>query len=208
MEARVGKRVRTVETRRTAMLSNRQCQGVRGLLWLWLSCSLACGGGRSPLLSSALPEATGPGIPETSDGGLLPSTPGVVRCGSTVCAHGYRCCLSAEGRPAPIGCDSRSKSGCLGMDYDHSRSCDETADCDPGELCCVGVELFPAPTLGSYCSYSLTASPVTSCEDNNFVACGSDDDCRAVSAQPCVAQRCRGDVVQTCGRLPSEWCPP
>jgi hypothetical protein len=145
---------------------------------------------------------------ESWDGGLLPSTPGSVRCGSFVCAPGYQCCVNRQGSPASTGCGWRSANSCR-LD---ARTCDEIADCGPGELCCIGVRYdYQAPTLESYCQYQSTTFreiQMTTCDRGYNIACGSDDDCNAVSAPPCVAQRCRGDVVQTCGRLPANWCPP
>jgi hypothetical protein len=115
--------------------------------------------------------------------------------------------MRPEGSPADVGCDAKANSACLRMGND--RTCDETADCGPGEMCCVYMETVSVPTLNSYCHNSLTASPVTACRgDNEFIGCGNDDDCRAVGARPCVAQICRGQVVQTCGRPPSYWCTP
>lgn len=184
--------MRNIETTRTAVL-------------LCLSCALACGGGRTPLRSSAAVDSGSPGNSEAAwDGSLLAPTPGVVRCGPIFCHYGYECCLNDDGSPA--GCDLRSTARCLGKEYP-SRVCDETADCHPGELCCVG-----APTngwrIGAYCEVSGTTSPLTSCAVwGEHTACGSDDDCRALSAPPCVAQRCRGDILQTCGPLPADWCP-
>jgi len=188
VEDQVGQPMPTIETAQKARPRSR-CPP----LWLWLSCALACGGGRTPMPAGIS------GNPEEAawDGGLLSSGPGVVRCGSTVCAPGEKCCLRHEDRPASIGCVSLSETCGWG-----ARSCDETADCDFGQLCCVMWLSSPPLTLGSRCHDSLT------CYRGDYVACGSNDDCRAIAAPPCVAQRCRGDVLQTCGALPSGSCPP
>jgi len=201
----VGKRLVSVPGRQAAMLLRRR---VEFLIWLWLSSALACGGGRTSLLPVGLAET--PTSPEGTDasasGGLLTSTPGVVRCGSITCTYGEQCCLREQGSPASNGCDSRSKTACHGTQ--DVRTCDETADCNPGELCCFGLWSSPPATLGSRCSLHFPGEAPTSCDLDKFIGCGSDDDCRAVSAPPCVAQRCRGDILQTCGLLPSGWCPP
>jgi hypothetical protein len=179
-------------------------QGARGLCWLWLSCALACAGRPLPYSSGA---ATASPNPEEVawDAGLLSPTPGVVRCGSIACARGYECCLRIEGSPAAIGCGRRSEYDCP---EGPTRWCDETADCNPGELCCMG-PWSNRPALYGYCNNSMIpGAAVTSCDVNEYIACANDDDCRAVGALPCVAQRCRGDVLQTCGPIPTKWCPP
>lgn len=176
-------------------------QGVRTMLWLWLACAVACGG--RPLPFSEHPANAGmPNPEETSwDGGLLSSTPGQVRCGSRTCAHGYECCRELK-NPASAMCLWRAAAECL----EPTRWCDETADCNPGELCCVTEH---SSLLIASCHSSFTpGAAATSCDSGEYLACASDEDCRPVSAARCVAQRCRGDVVQTCGRLPSAWCPP
>lgn len=185
-------------------------------LWLLSLAAAACGGGRTPLLPaspsqtpapSAKTDASASAVPDAiPPDGLLPSTPGLVRCGAITCAKGEQCCLREQGSPASNGCDSRSNTGCRGSP--DVRTCDETADCNPGELCCFGLWSSPPATLGSRCSYSPGGATRTACDLYEYIGCSSDDDCLAVSAPPCVAQRCRGDVLQTCGLLPSDWCPP
>lgn len=164
---------------------------------------LACGGGRTPLADAAAAASGSGGDDQASwDGGLLASTPGRVRCGSITCGYGDKCCLRDEGRPASKGC-TRLDDTCHGP---RGRVCDETADCAPGEICCWGVFTSPPPSISSYCVPS-TDGKVT-CDRNDFVACGSDDDCRAVGAPACVAQQCRADILQSCGLMPSSYCPP
>jgi hypothetical protein len=161
---------------------------------------LACSGGRTGLTDATAAVSASDADDQTSsdwDGGLLDSTPGQVRCGPITCAHGDQCCLRAEGSPASIGCDSRARSTCLGTGY--WRTCDETADCLPGEFC--GWEWVTTVTLMTAC-VPMFDGPM------GHVMCGSDDDCRALGVPPCIAQRCRGDVLQTCGLIPSEYCPP
>jgi hypothetical protein len=160
----------------------------------------ACGL-RTPLLD-ATPAGATPATNDQSawDGGLLPSTPGQIRCGSITCGYGYQCCVRTFGNPASDGCDDRAKSACRHDEY--VRTCDEAADCYPGERCCWLVQGGPA--FVSYC----TSAAEPSCATGDTVACGSDDDCRAAGAPSCVAQRCRGDILQSCGALPSQYCPP
>jgi hypothetical protein len=40
------------------------------------------------------------------------------------------------------------------------------------------------------------------------MACGSNADCANSDGGTCIAQRCRGDILQTCGLLPTSFCPP
>jgi hypothetical protein len=212
--------VSSVIVRAKSPVRKRHCVAL--LVWLLLPYALACEGERTTLRatspdhtvpSSGSPDASSSGGPPTStlpdgssSGGQLSSTPGGVRCGSTTCARDEQCCLRDEGSPASVGCAARSRTSCLG--HSDWRGCDETADCNPGELCCLFVQGLPA-TLDSFCIASPPGgSPPTPCGLYEFVGCGSDDDCRAASAPPCVAQRCRGDIVQTCGLIPSDWCPP
>lgn len=167
-----------------------------------LSFTLACGG-------QTLPAAGGDGgggggsssgeSDPTWDGGLLPpSGPGYVRCGSATCGPGDQCCLAADGDPATNGCDSLSLPTCNGTQ--DVRDCDEQADCNPDEDCCYAVFTSPPATIGSRCG------PRGSCD--LAIACASSADCAHTDAGACVAQRCRGDILQTCGELPTEVCPP
>jgi hypothetical protein len=197
------------ETPRRAISPSRWGPG--GLPWLWLACTLACGAGRTRLSAQSgtardPSAAGGSGNPLAGwDGGLLPSTPGVVRCGPAVCAPGEICCVHDEGSPEAIGCDPDGPDSCWGRDHVDVRVCDESADCAAGEVCCYSVWSAPPATLGGLCEKSLANCHL---DGGDYLACGSEDDCRAVGTRSCVAQICRGEVLQTCGRLPSEWCPP
>ncbi len=134
--------------------------------------------------------SSNPSVPSDWDGGLLPPTsPGTVRCGATTCGPDDQCCLVEDGDPASNGCDSRS-----------SPTCNGTQD----EVCCYEVFTSPPATLGSRC---IPLGEQDVCAGSS-VACGSDADCDLVGAPACVAQRCRGDILQTCGLLPSAMCPP
>jgi hypothetical protein len=164
-------------------------------LLLCVGCGL-----RTPLTDSASANSTSDSDYGSWDGGLLASTPGQVRCGPLTCGQGQECCLRKEGRPASDGCSSPGSSGATACYW---RKCDESGDCAAGEFCYWIVLTSPPPTLGSYCVLSPDASA-----GSGYVACGSDEDCRAVGAPPCVAQRCRGDILQSCGRMPSEKCTP
>lgn len=169
---------------------------------------VACGGGRSPLTDTTAALSTSEGDTQTSwDGGLLASTPDQIRCGSITCGYGDQCCLRREGSPASNACDSRSKGTCNGTQG--TRVCDETADCYPGENCCWNIISTPPATIGSGCYPSANGSVNPDCiGKRQWIACGSDDDCHAAGAPPCFAQRCRGDILQSCGPIPSEFCPP
>jgi hypothetical protein len=103
-----------------------------------------------------------------------------------------------DGDPAANGCGSLSQPTCNGTQ--DVRACDEQADCHPDEDCCYDVFTSPPATIGSRCG------PRGSCD--LAVGCASNADCAATDAGACVAQRCRGDILQTCGELPTEVCPP
>lgn len=168
----------------------------------------ACGGRTADLgtgvgiTSSPPPASTTTTATSDWDGGLLAATPGEIRCGATTCAsRTEQCCLAPDGDPVTNGCGSRAESKCNGTQL--TRHCDETSDCGAGEVCCVSNVESPPVTLGSYC---MAAASAASC--GGAIACGSDDDCSALSLPACTAQVCRGDVMQTCGALPSEQCAP
>jgi hypothetical protein len=163
-------------------------------------------GGRTPLATLPMgPESRDAGHLTPGAGELLPPTPGRVRCGASVCDRGYECCLrSGEGTPASIGCDWRSNAGCDGW----PRTCDETADCGPGELCCWFLSYMPPSTWASICHNAGAGVVATSCPIGESIGCASDTDCTALGAPACVAQRCRGEVIQTCGLLPDLSCGP
>lgn len=164
---------------------------------------VACGAGRTPLMDTGVAARGADGDNQPShDGGLLASTPGRVRCGLITCSYGEQCCLRQEGRPGSDGCAPLNGT-CHGP---ARRVCDETADCAPGEICCWAVLSSPPPSIGSYCIPSMDGE--TNCNRNDFVACGSNDECRAVGAPDCVAQQCRADILQSCGLMPSSYCPP
>lgn len=143
------------------------------------------------------------GLLATWDGGLLPPTPGLVRCGEIVCAEGYECCVrESRGDPPSNGCDS-PPSGAFCNGSQGTRRCDETADCGSGELCFWETEGIPQ-TLTSFCQGAVFLGAW----DYSRIGCGSEADCDAVGAPACVAQQCRGDIIQTCGYIPSDMCPP
>jgi hypothetical protein len=178
-----------------------------GRIWmpLVLLC-LSCVGGRTSLADAAAEASTSESNdPSSWDGGLLPSTPGRIRCGSTACGQEEQCCLREEGRPASNGCDSRARSTCRGSSY--TRKCDESADCSADEHCCWRLALSPPSTIASFCISSRDAADPKRFRCDYF-ACGSNDDCRAVGAPSCVAQRCRDDILQSCGLMPSAVCTP
>ena len=165
---------------------------------------LSCGG-RTPMDVDGGAADLAPAA-ATWDGGVLPSTPGVVRCGTSSCAaHSEECCLQEHGATASNGCGSRANATCNGTQ--DTRRCDETADCATGEVCCFSNVFSPPVTMGSYC-VTVASGQAATCAMYDAVGCGSDADCDALSLPACVAQLCRGDVIQTCGRLPSAACDP
>lgn len=155
-------------------------------------------GGSSGGIATSGSDSGGGSNPSWDAGLLPPSGPGYVRCGSTTCGPGDQCCLAEQGDPAANGCDSLSLPTCNGTQ--DVRDCDEQADCHPDEDCCYDVFTSPPATIGSRCG------PKGSCD--LAIACGSDADCAQTNARQCVAQRCRGDILETCGELPTEDCPP
>ena len=177
-----------------------------GLCSLWLAC-----GARTQVSAGAdggdVAGELGPSAVSGWDGGVGPSTPGAIRCGNGTCAAGTEeCCLRSDGVPASNGCGSRGNVTCNGTQT--VRRCDEAADCNQGELCCLSVFTSPPAILGSTCTSASNPDAVEECQADGAVGCGSDADCDALGLPPCVAQLCRGDILQTCGRLPSNLCDP
>jgi hypothetical protein len=177
---------------------------MRGDFLLALGILCAACDGSAPLHANSASDA---GLLATWDGGLLGPTPGLVRCRETVCTEGYQCCVrEGRGDPPSIGCDRRPSAVCNGSSG--RRECDETADCGPGELCCWEMAYSPPPTMVSYCYSPGAGLAATNCPPMHLIGCGSEADCDAVGAPACVAQQCRGDIIQTCGYIPSDSCPP
>jgi hypothetical protein len=172
---------------------------------------VACGGRTQATTDSPDGGSTGPTTSpndaQTWDGGLLASTPGAIRCGDTTCDPKLDyCCLRSGGDPITNGCTSRDNIACPDGSQVR-RSCDQTSDCGPSELCCTEQVTSPPVSLGSSCQPA-SQWPDAGCGPEAYVTCGSDSDCAAVGEPSCVAQKCRGDIYQTCGLMPSEECDP
>ncbi|HEX7666414.1 MAG TPA: hypothetical protein VF407_17935 [Polyangiaceae bacterium] len=139
------------------------------------------------------------------DGGLIGPTPGTIRCGDTDCDKATQdCCIAHDVTPATNGCAKKGQIQCNGTQV--RRECDEEADCNPDEFCCAAdVEGLPV-SIGMYCVNPKLNGMPPGCGLGELVACSSDADCDAVGQPACVSQVCRGNVLQTCGLLPSSWC--
>jgi hypothetical protein len=85
-------------------------------------------------------------MPDAADASLpdldlpLGSTPNQIRCGDSLCAINAYCCLSTQDGSLATGVtfDSCRDSFCP-----LRRECDETADCNAGQICCYSVVTGP-----------------------------------------------------------------
>jgi hypothetical protein len=95
------------------------------------------------------------------------------------------------------GPDACSTSFCA-----YRRECDETSDCVGSDVCCVSLFFSPPPRLGNVCT------PRSQCvlSADEWIACGTQADCEAANAPPCVAQACGGTTLQTCGPIRRSLC--
>lgn len=121
----------------------------------------------------------------------LPSDPGYVQCGGQPCesATSYCCDDNAANTEK---CVPQTVSACGG----YRRSCDESADCPAGTVCCLIAPQMPWIEYTTWCGSSCGA-------DSFLQVCKSDAECTGV---PCVTQPCHGETISTCGALPSAPC--
>jgi hypothetical protein len=81
------------------------------------------------------------------------------------------------------------------------RACDETADCDPGNVCCIPPNANIALAYNSQCVPSAQCSGM---DPYAYRMCKSSSECPANVA--CVTQPCHGYVISTCGGIPAQRC--
>ncbi len=146
-----------------------------------------------------------------------PSTPGMTRCGGAMCDSQSQICCSGMAGSGVGGSDGGGSDGgapgvggsgtsagfesCSSTFCPFRRECDETADCVGTEVCCFSVFASPPAILGSTCQ-----QPANCAFDGYWLGCGSQDDCEAADAPPCVAQLCGGQTIQTCGPITRSAC--
>jgi len=104
----------------------------------------------------------------------LPPTPGRIDCFGTTCSSATQtCCVDVDSGIAQ--CGASCGSGVLPI------ACDESTDCAPGKICCVGV--FGNVDCQAKCSGERL--------------CHADSECDVGSS--CVEVPCRGTVIGVCG---------
>jgi hypothetical protein len=117
------------------------------------------------------------------DGPVVPPTDkDHVACGSGSCSvPTEECCQMQSGSV----CQAANGGGCNGV----IARCDEAANCQPGQVCCV--TKLTASGLETECQ--------SSCQGGDGVqSCRTDGECGGTG--PCTAWSCAGSVVATCGR--------
>ena len=116
-----------------------------------------------------------------ADAGPLP---GEIACGASPCpVPASQCCSDVDAST----CDPAG-SACTGL----VRTCDEAADCDPGEVCCV-TQIAPK-RFATACK--------ASCDVGEPQACASSAECGDAGA--CLPWRCGAVDVKTCGASGSD----
>ena len=117
----------------------------------------------------------------TEDAPAVPPTDkGQISCGGGTCnVPSQECCQM----PNAGVCQPSNGGGCSG---DIAR-CDEAANCQPGQVCCV--TKVTASGLETQCQ--------SSCQGGEPQSCRTDGECGG--AGPCAAWTCAGSVVATCG---------
>jgi hypothetical protein len=124
-------------------------------------------------------------------------TPGMIRCGDSLCdSYTQYCCSGLGGSGSGSGFETCSDSFCSAR-----RECDETSDCVGTEVCCFSVISSPPPILAATCQ-----QPEQCGYDGSYIGCGSQADCDAAGAPDCVAQPCGGATIQTCGPITRSFC--
>jgi hypothetical protein len=73
-------------------------------------------------------------------------------------------------------------------------ACDETADCAPGNACCLTLDMMVVK--GSSCTGF--------CQNPRLQLCQSNTECSG--GMNCMATTCSGFVVKTCGGVPANLC--
>ena len=120
------------------------------------------------------------GADASPDGPVVPpSDKGRVPCGSDTCDVPSEECCEA---PDASACQPAGGGSCSGV----VERCDEAANCQPGDVCCVTA--LGSSGFATECRQSCVASEAQSCR--------TDGECGAMG--PCVAWMCAGSVVATC----------
>jgi hypothetical protein len=126
--------------------------------------------------------ADGADLPE---GGRAPNA-AAVACGTTDCANRAQVCCYSPGMSA--GCQSATQPTCTGA----VAHCDESIDCDPGQVCCV-LSVHP---------YGVDTACRSACDTKEPQACRTSSECP--SGKPCATWRCASGIVETCGGMGSD----
>jgi hypothetical protein len=130
------------------------------------------------------------------DGGPVPpSDPGSVTCAGKPCASSDHFCCDQQGVES---CMAQPEPGtCAGP----QRVCDEAADCQGGQVCCI------PPNANIVVAYFTQCAKTCGINDPyQYQVCKTSAECQ--NGQPCLGQLCQGKMIFTCGgQIPSKRCP-
>ncbi len=142
------------------------------------------------------------GGPPVFDSGSLDgavSDPKSITCNGMPCAvpANYCCDEGMFPNPGPQKCVPNTTSSCGGR----RRSCDETADCNSGDVCCIPPNAALALSYNSLCVLAANCSGM---DPYSYRMCKSSLECPVNVT--CVTQPCHGYVISTCGGIPAQRC--
>ena len=108
-----------------------------------------------------------------------PSDPSSVDCAGSKCAVPTRACCAESSQASCIDSNGGNCQGTVAR-------CDEAANCNPGDVCCV-TDIRP---------YGLETTCQQSCGGSDPRSCRKNAECP--NGESCVAWTCNGQVVATC----------
>jgi hypothetical protein len=124
-----------------------------------------------------------------------PSDPGKITCAGAPCdVPANYCCDGAAADGGTQKCVPLSVSSC----GDLRRACDEAADCNGGQVCCI------PPNNAPFVAYNAQCAPTCKNDPLSYQLCKTDAECE--NGLTCVTQLCHGKEIRSCGPLPASRC--
>ncbi|HEX2660899.1 MAG TPA: hypothetical protein VHU40_21605 [Polyangia bacterium] len=147
--------------------------------FLLLACFALAGAacGRSPLDESKGTAGSG-GTTGAGSTGVLPPSPGLFLCGSTICStSSQQCCLGIDPTGGLGTSCGRIGAACAGAAF----QCDEPADCHgspAAPVCCFGLDSPAASSGGAGLGFGSRCESAAACAGaGRFILCATDADC-------------------------------
>ena len=163
----------------------------------------AAGCGRTEFDTGSATAAAGTGGTTGSGLPMLPATPGLFICGTTLCQTAtQQCCLGVSTAGAVSGTCLPLSAACTGA----SLQCDEPADCTSGgqgqaqkqaNVCCAGLGAGTAASplsLGSQCVAATACTGTT-----HLIVCRQDSDCHGAGL--CCASEGLPTCLASCPKI-------